>query len=97
MPSHSSMRRKSNIDELGETTIYHVSSFLTPRAPDRATEFKLSKCSKGKPPKGNGEATPSSGPVSLLVREAFAFAHEPSTAVLRNMGSLSLETALCHK
>jgi hypothetical protein len=39
----------------------------TPRAPDRATEFNLSKCSKGTPAKGNGEATPSAGPVSLLV------------------------------
>jgi hypothetical protein len=27
----------------------------------------LSECSKGTPAKGNGEATPSSGPVTLLV------------------------------
>jgi len=40
---------------------------LTPRAPDRATEFKLSQCSKGTPTKSPGEATPSSGPVALLV------------------------------
>jgi hypothetical protein len=43
---------------------------LTPRAPDRATEFKLSQGNIGTPTKGNGEATPSSGPVALLVRLA---------------------------
>jgi hypothetical protein len=36
---------------------------LTPRAADRATRFILSKCNNGNPPKGNGEATPWSGPL----------------------------------
>ena len=46
---------------------------LTPRAADRETEFMLSKCSNGTPAKGNGEATPSSGPLPLLVGHHYWF------------------------
>ena len=49
---------------MGLVFIHH----LTPRAPDRATESMLSKCSIGHPSEGIGEATPSAGPVTLLVR-----------------------------
>jgi hypothetical protein len=41
---------------------------LTPRAPGRATINELNERNIGHLTKGNGEATPSSGPVALLVR-----------------------------
>lgn len=46
---------------------------LTLRAPGRAGRSKPSECSNGTPPKSFGEATPSSGPVTLLVRLLLSF------------------------
>jgi hypothetical protein len=49
---------------------------LTPRAPDRATVNELNQESIGHLTEGNGEATPSAGPVALLVRRLYFFLME---------------------
>ena len=64
---------KGNVKEMG--SLSHL-DHLTPRAPDRAERLKLNKCSKGNPPESIGEATPSSGPVTLLVRKRLVLSPE---------------------